>query len=83
MDSEIVYQGLELMLFGMGTVVLFLALLVVVTSGMSAFITRFLPEPVPAERGISTGGKEATAKVDSQIVAAIGVAVHRYRQKQK
>ena len=83
MDSDIVHQGLELMLFGMGTVIGFLALLVIATTGMSAFITRFLPEPMPADEGIATGDKEAPAEVDSQIVAAIAVAIHRYRQKRK
>ena len=45
MQGDIVAQGVELMLYGMGTVVLFLAALVLVTTGMSGFITRFFPEP--------------------------------------
>lgn len=44
MQGDIIALGVELMLHGMGTVVVFLALLVLVTTLMSSFITRHLPE---------------------------------------
>ena len=40
MQNTLVQQGIELMLFGMGTVFIFLALLVVVTTVMSALVER-------------------------------------------
>ncbi|MEP1594634.1 MAG: OadG family transporter subunit, partial [Halieaceae bacterium] len=41
MQGDIVAQGVELMLYGMGTVVVFLTLLVVVTTLMSAILERY------------------------------------------
>ena len=40
MEQDLVSQGIELTLFGMGTVVVFLTLLVFITSGMSALVER-------------------------------------------
>ena len=46
MDSSLIDRGLDLMLFGMGTVFVFLTVLVFATSAMSAVITRWFPEKV-------------------------------------
>ena len=43
--NELIFQGLDLMLYGMGTVFLFLTLLVFATTGMSAVVARGLPPP--------------------------------------
>ncbi len=43
MQDQIINQGVELMLYGMGTVVLFLALLVVATGLMSHLLARYRP----------------------------------------
>ena len=48
MSASIVEQGVELMLFGMGTVILFLGLLVLATTLMSRMLARYFPEPEPA-----------------------------------
>lgn len=85
MQGDIVAQGVELMLYGMGTVVLFLAALVLVTTGMSGFITRFFPEPEPPpviakERG---AGKAVAAELDPGIVAVITAAIHQHQDSQK
>ena len=45
MQGDIVAQGVELMLYGMGTVVIFLALLILATTAMSQLVERFFPEP--------------------------------------
>ena len=47
MQGDIVAQGVELMLYGMGTVVVFLSLLVVITTLMSAIVQRYFAEPEP------------------------------------
>jgi oxaloacetate decarboxylase gamma subunit len=79
-QGDIVEQGLELMLYGMGTVVVFLTLLIVATSFMSWIIGRYFPETeVPPA---SVGGAAAVApdrENHAQLVAVITAAIHRYR----
>ena len=73
MTGSLVAQGFALMLYGMGTVLLFLTLLVLVTTFMSRCVTRFFPEPVAPDT------PSAPAPQDEAIVAVITAAVHRYR----
>lgn len=81
MQGNIVAQGVELMLYGMGTVVLFLCLLVVATMCMSGLITRFLPErenpPVSSQGQIAS--QDSGAELDPSLVAAIVAAVQQHR----
>lgn len=79
MRGQIIAQGLELMLYGMGTVVVFLALLVVATTGMSLVITRYFPEPVaepaqPRARPVADPG-------EAELFAVISAAVQQHRRK--
>ena len=82
MQGSIVAQGVELMLFGMGTVVLFLALLVIATTAMSALVTRYFtpaeasPTEPAATPGAPTGG---AGQPDPGVVAAIAAAIHQHR----
>ena len=48
MSSSIIEQGFNLMLFGMGTVFVFLTILIFATNGMSKLITHFFPEKIVA-----------------------------------
>ena len=79
MQSSLVQQGVELMLFGMGTVFVFLACLVLVTALMSALLQRFIPikeaQPVLAVN--------APVQQDEQLIAVISAAVHKYRSRHK
>ncbi len=81
--NDLMMQGVELMLFGMGFVFLFLTLLVFAIRGMSVLIARFAPEPTtpaataPSPRSQTT----ATANVSPDIVAAIQAAIHQHRNK--
>lgn len=84
MQGDIVAQGVELMVYGMGTVVLFLAALVLATAGMSEFISRYFPQPEPPpvtarERG---NGKAAAHELDPGVVAVITAAIHQHRDNQ-
>ena len=73
-------QGVELMVFGMGTVVAFLALLVVATTVMSTLVGRYFPEPhkpSPSRPPPAAGA----VKDDAELVAAISAALHQHRRK--
>ena len=70
MEGDLLEQGLELMLAGMGTVFVFLTALVFATTGMSALVRRF--EPVAQVE--SEGPTE-------EEVAAITAAITLHRTK--
>ena len=69
MQAGLLEQGLTLMLVGMGTVFVFLTLLVVATTLMSALTARLSPAPV------------AESPVSDEEVAVISAAINRYRQR--
>jgi oxaloacetate decarboxylase gamma subunit len=84
MQGDIVAQGVELMLYGMGTVVAFLALLVVATTLMSRCITRYFPEEESsAAAALEKLRAEAQPATDPNLVAIISAAVHQYRSNKK
>jgi oxaloacetate decarboxylase gamma subunit len=84
MRGDIVDQGLELMLFGMGTVVVFLTLLILSTTLMSWFLGRYYPEP---ETPVSGAGRPVALSPQSvdqdRLVAVITAAIHRHRKGKK
>ena len=81
MEADLVQQGVDLMLFGMGTVFSFLTVLVVSTSLMSFLVQRFLPEPVVLESVSSSSRKSqrATQAVDARTLAVIKEAIAQHR----
>ena len=81
MQADLLTEGLELMLFGMGTVFVFLAVLVVVTTLMSTIVQRFFPDA--PEPSLATTPRPAPAKAsnDEQLLAVISAAVHKYRSR--
>lgn len=74
MDSNLMIQGIELMLLGMGIVFGFLTVLVFTLRAMSAFAGRF---------GEEEGVAEMTQPIDvadnRPLVAVVSAAVARYR----
>ncbi len=82
--DNLLSEGLELMIFGMGFVFVFLTLLVFVTGLMSKLVTKYGPAPVtkpakkrtPASASASAG---APAANNDELVAVISAAVHKYR----
>ena len=71
-------QGLDLMLYGMGTVFLFLTLLVIVTALMSIVVTRWLPDddhPLPPA--------ESDLGVDGRVLTIIEAALAKHRCRHK
>jgi oxaloacetate decarboxylase gamma subunit len=84
MNDELMAQGVELMLYGMGTVVVFLALLVLVTTLMSQLVNRYFPEPEPAAPAAKTRPSPAGAgTVDGRMIAVITAAIQQHRTQQK
>ena len=67
------------MLFGMGTVVLFLSLLVVVTGAMSALVKRF----APMEETTPPAPEKRQAPADAVLLAVIAAAIHKHRSGNK
>lgn len=82
MQQDILQQGVDLMLFGMGTVFVFLTLLVIGTTIMSAFIQRFLPEPEPAPAPAPQPAAPAGV-TDPKLLAIIKAAVDQHRANNK
>lgn len=78
MDESLLREGLDLMLFGMLTVVLFLSLLVLATTALSAVVRRFAP---PAPASVAAPRSDAAAATDPSpaVVAAIAAAIVRHR----
>lgn len=79
MSASLMQQGIDLMLFGMGTVFVFLSLLVIAVIVMSGFIQKFLPEPAEPE---PTPVNFPTAGVsDPKLIAIIQAAIEQHRNK--
>ncbi|WP_193072877.1 OadG family protein [Pseudomonas sp. FME51] len=79
-SSELLMEGVELMVLGVGTVFVFLILLVGFINLMSFAVNRCFPEAAPV---VSTPKRmAATAQpVDSELLAAIGAAVSQHRAR--
>jgi oxaloacetate decarboxylase gamma subunit len=74
----LIEQGVDLMLYGMGTVFVFLTLLVIITALMSAVVQRWLPDD---EMDVSSS--KAESNVDARIVAIIEAALAKHRCRRK
>lgn len=80
MTESLLQQGMDLMLFGMGTVFVFLTVLVIATGLMSQAITRFFPEPI-IEKPVAKPVAATTAAVDPKVVQVIQAAIDQHRQR--
>lgn len=75
---DLVLRGFELAAFGMGTVFVFLTLLVYATMAMSALVARY--EPAVTEPAQPRSPSAAGEGPDASTLAAISAAVRRYRE---
>ncbi|HIF18048.1 MAG: OadG family transporter subunit [Cycloclasticus sp.] len=73
--SELLEQGVNLMLLGMGMVFFILGLLVVIIKGVSTLILKYEPA---VEHSVNPPGSN---RINDDIVAAISIAVERFRSK--
>lgn len=83
MQQEIMQQGFDLMLFGMGTVFVFLTVLVIATSFMSRIIERFFPEAPAPQVSAARASAPAAGVTDPKVLAIIQDAITQHRAKHK
>lgn len=81
MQESLIAQGVDLMFYGMGTVIVFLALLVVITTAMSVLVNRFFPEPEPPTSQFRRPVPATPARVDDRVVNVIREAIQQHRSR--
>ena len=79
--DNLVSQGIELALFGMGTVFVFLVLLIFATRVMSLLVLRFAPEP--SAISADTVAQAALSPDHGRVVAIISAAITQHRKNKK
>lgn len=77
--SELLREGVELMLFGLGSVFVFLVLLIVCIRLMSVVIGRF--DSTPTAQAVSVRPASVAAEIDADLLAAIQAAIHQHRAR--
>lgn len=80
MHDSLMQQGMDLMLFGMGTVVMFLAILVVFTTVMSRVVQRYFAEPEAQATPVKMVEADHDL-VDARLLAVIKSALDQHRAK--
>ena len=88
MQDTLIDQGLSLMIYGMGTVFVFLTILVFATGLMSKLVNKYSPTPVaissdPQKLAQSTSSVTSGAdiQVSPQVLEAIKQAIGQHRQR--
>lgn len=76
-SDQLLADAVSLMLLGMGTVFVFLTLLVFVTSLMSSAVNKLVPAPIAAPPPPDPDG----AVDDATVLAVIGAAIHTHRSR--
>lgn len=77
-DTQLLLDGLVLTGVGIGFVFVFLTLLVASMTLMSLLLRRSASDPLPV-----ITPKPASPLSDAELVAVIGIAVHRYRRHKR
>lgn len=77
-SGQLLSDAITLMVLGMGTVFVFLTILVFVTATMSALVKKYAPVQ-PA--GLSPSGMPARPE-DQTLLAVITAAIHAHRNRQ-
>ncbi|MCB1753204.1 MAG: OadG family protein [Gammaproteobacteria bacterium] len=78
--TDLLMEGVELMLLGMGSVFVFLAILVLLLKGMSRLALTLAPEEVAIGVASPVGTKP---DADDELLAVISAAINRYRSRHK
>ncbi len=75
MEANLIMEGVKFMILGMGTVFVFLIVMIASMNIMSTVINRYFPEPQPGANASANGGQDK-----KKIVAAITAAIKYHRQ---
>ena len=78
METNLIVEGFKFMGLGMGTVFVFLSILIFAMNAMSVIIHKFFPEPQANEA--TSVDSTNTANDNKKIIAAITAAVKHHRQ---
>ena len=81
MQPTLLEQALDLLVFGMGTVFVFLAILVIAINLMSRFIGTFFPEAIVTETTFAPV-KADSGELDKTTLAVIQAAIRQHRDNQ-
>lgn len=82
MQDNLIDQGISLMLFGMGTVFVFLTVLVFATSMMSRVVNRLSPEETSAEKAAPLPSLDTqTSSTNPNTIEAIKLAIKAHRAR--
>lgn len=82
MQVTLIDQGLSLMLFGMGTVFVFLTLLVFATTFMSKMVNRLVPNIIEDPKVSQTStAADNSQSIEPQTLEAIKLAIKAHRSR--
>lgn len=79
MDMDLIEGGFNLLLYGMGTVFVFLGILVMITQGMSKVVSRFAPEEPLSTPTAPVARAVSGRSVDPATLKVLQAAVDRHR----
>ncbi|WP_010490399.1 OadG family protein [Pseudomonas sp. S9] len=80
-STNLVLEGVELMLFGMGSVFVFLTLLVLSIRIMSRLLERYTPVAAPTPASASMAVVDAAQEPAADVLEAIQAAIHQHRAR--
>lgn len=80
--NDLLMEGVELMLLGMGSVFIFLTVLVLALKGMSLLAQTLAPEEAVVGLAPKSGVTSHTNE-DDELLAVISAAIARYRSRHK
>ena len=71
METNLIIEGVKFMFLGMGTVFVFLVVMIACMNIMSSIINRYFPEPQLSEDTITSNSQANNKKIIAAITAAI------------
>ncbi len=88
MEEGLLLQSLKIMLLGMGTVFLFLSVMIFLMNLQAKIINRYFVSNAPSSSSSSSNLEQKDKvvledKVDDEIVAVITAAVNRFRSRKE